>query len=72
MAITNTSQTVREDIATGLEKDKNYTLNVTVITDYGNATSTTSFSERNLLMYILVIVEIYSFTNIVFINNVFL
>ena len=36
---------LQENTESGLKRDKNYTVNVTVITEYANVTSTTSFSK---------------------------
>ena len=44
-AITNTSQQVEEDIESGLDRDKYYTVTVTVTTDYGTITSSANFSK---------------------------
>ena len=43
--ITNTGLEVEEDIESGLDRDKNYTVTVTVTTDYGTITSSTNFSK---------------------------
>ena len=43
--ITDTSEQVKEEIETGFEIEKKYTVTVTVITIYGNSTSSASFSE---------------------------
>ena len=49
VAIINSTEPIErtmDDGSTRLQREHNYTLKVTIITDYANVTSTTDFSER--------------------------
>ena len=43
--IYNTHQSINEEITSGIEKDRDYTITVTVSTLYGNVSSSTNFSK---------------------------
>lgn len=45
VAITDTTQSVKEDIETGFVLNKHYTVTITVIMEHGNVTSSANFSE---------------------------
>ena len=45
VTITDTAQSVKEDIETGFVLNKNYTVTITVFMDNGSITSTANFSE---------------------------
>ena len=44
-AITSTSHQVKENVEDGLEMEKDYIVTVTVLTEYGNVSSSSNFSE---------------------------
>ena len=66
MAISDNSQTVNEylskDMEPQLKWDKNYIVNIVLITEYGNASSAANFSKKDIETRHFNIIFFYHFT----------